>query len=105
MQENLAQDLSLERIARECCLSRAHFARYFKNSTGMPAHKWLQCLRIEHAKQLLQAPDKSLTQIALDCGFADQSHFTRVFKSFVGVTPGIWRRLHYISCVSPDAHK
>lgn len=93
MRSNLTQSVSLEQIAQECGLSRAHFARNFKNSTGVPAHKWLQCLRIEHAKLLLIEQDQTLAQIALGCGFADQSHFTRVFKNVAGMTPGMWRRM------------
>ena len=92
MRNNLGLSLSLEQIAQECGLSRAHFARNFKNSTGVPVHEWLQCLRIEQAKKLLVGREQTLAQVALGCGFADQSHFTRVFKSVVGTTPGIWRR-------------
>lgn len=92
MRNNLTQSLSLEQIAQECGLSRAHFARNFKNSTGVPVHEWLQCQRIEQAKKLLIGRDQTLAQIALGCGFADQSHFTRVFKNVAGVTPGMWRR-------------
>jgi AraC family transcriptional regulator len=93
MRSNLAQSLSLEQIAQECGLSRAHFARNFKNTTGVPVHEWLQRLRIEQAKLLLVKRDQTLAQIALSCGFADQSHFTRVFRNVVGMAPGMWRRM------------
>jgi AraC family transcriptional regulator len=93
MRSHLAQSLSLEQIAQECGLSRAHFARNFKNSTGVPAHEWLQHARIEHAKLLLARQEQTLSQIALSCGFADQSHFTRVFKNVIGMAPGMWRRM------------
>lgn len=93
MQNNLALNLSLEQIARECCLSRAHFARNFKNSTGVSVHAWLQGARIEHAKRLLAAQEQTLSEIAVGCGFVDQSHFTRVFRRAVGAAPGMWRRM------------
>jgi AraC family transcriptional regulator len=93
MRSNLTHSLSLEQIAQECGLSRAHFARNFKNNTGVSAHEWLQCLRIDQAKHLLADYNQTLAQVALGCGFADQSHFTRVFKNVVGMTPGMWRRM------------
>lgn len=93
MRSNLAHNLSLEQIARECGLSRAHFARNFKNSASTSVHTWLQYARIEHAKQLLAGDTQTLAQIAMSCGFADQSHFTRVFRRIVGTAPGMWRRM------------
>jgi len=88
---NLSQTQSLRDVADACRLSTAHFARAFKASTGMTPHGWMQGLRVDRARDLL-ATDLSLADIALDCGFADQSHFTRVFRQFAGDTPGAWRR-------------
>jgi AraC family transcriptional regulator len=93
MRSHLAQNLSLEQIAHECGLSRAHFARNFKNSTGVPVFEWLQRTRIEHAQLLLLAQDQTIAEIASSCGFVDQSHFTRIFKNIVGIAPGMWRRM------------
>ena len=92
MENNLARGISLEDVARECGVSRTHFSRGFKRSTGVMAYAWLHGLRIAKAKSLLRDLTRSLPQIALECGFADQSHFTRAFKKTVGVPPGIWRR-------------
>lgn len=92
MLENLAKGVSLELIARECGLSRAHFARNFKNTTGTSACVWLQNMRIQKARELLCANQLTLTQIALECGFTDQSHFSRVFKTLTGASPGYWQR-------------
>ncbi|WP_213989466.1 AraC family transcriptional regulator [Sodalis sp. dw_96] len=92
MLENMAKGISLEQIAKECRLSRAHFARYFKNTTGTSAYAWLQKMRILKAQELLGGHEQSLTQIALECGFTDQSHFSRVFKSVIGTPPGSWQR-------------
>lgn len=94
MLANLAKGVSLEMIGRECGLSRAHFARNFKNSTGVTAYAWLQRMRILKARELLCANQHTLTEIALECGFTDQSHFSKVFKSLTGASPGAWQRAH-----------
>ncbi len=88
---SLTGDRTLADVADECRISTTHFARAFKVSTGMTPHGWLQARRIDRARDLL-ATDLSLAEIALDCGFADQSHFTRVFSGISGTTPGSWRR-------------
>jgi AraC family transcriptional regulator len=92
MLENLARRLTLAEVAAQCGLSRAHFARAFKNTFGMPVHAWLQAQRIDKAQRLLAPQDKSMIQVALECGFADQSHFSRVFKRVLGVAPAAWLR-------------
>ncbi|WFU37431.1 AraC family transcriptional regulator [Bradyrhizobium sp. CB82] len=91
MRANLDGALPLARIASECGLSAAHFARAFRVSTGTPPHRWLMDQRIEQSKCLLVDSTLSLTEIAIKCGFSDQSHFTRAFSSAVGATPGRWR--------------
>jgi AraC family transcriptional regulator len=88
----LGQDLSLSEVADACGLSTNYFSRAFKQSLGTPPHRWLQLQRVLHAKSLLRNAGRSLSDIAAACGFADQSHFTRVFTSIVGVSPGAWRR-------------
>jgi AraC family transcriptional regulator len=64
-----------------------------KATLGSP-HAWLMHHRIEKAKGLLMSSARVLADVALDCGFADQSHLTRTFQRVVGMTPGAWRRLH-----------
>lgn len=88
---NLGGEVSLDRLASECGLSVRHFARAFRQTTGSPPHRWLLKLRITKAKELLLKSKLSLSDIALACGFADQSHFTRVFSATVGESPGVWR--------------
>ena len=92
MMERLAEDLSLSEAAAVCGLSLGHFARAFRQSVGTPPHRWLLRQRVLRAKSLLRDADFSLTDIAAACGFADQSHFTRVFTSMVGASPGAWRK-------------
>jgi AraC-like DNA-binding protein len=84
--------MSLEEIARECGVSRSHLARAFKRSTGQTAHRWLLARRIERACELLRDARLPLAEISTRCGFADQSHFTRVLRSALGESPGKWRR-------------
>jgi len=88
---NLARHVSLAEVAAECALSRGHFSKAFKTTTGQSPHAWLIERRIEAARQMLQASSASLSEIAIACGFADQSHLTRVFRQRVGVTPGCFR--------------
>jgi AraC-like DNA-binding protein len=90
---NLSGQISLGDLAAACRLSRAHFARAFKATTGVAPYRWLSFRRIELAKDLLAYSTKTVEQIADECGFADQSHLTRVFARRVGVTPSRWRRL------------
>lgn len=89
---NIAGNLRLEELATLCGLSRSHFARAFKRSTGLPPHRWLLARRVEAARALLLTSALTLEQIAHRCGFADQSHLSRVFTAFVGTAPGEWRR-------------
>ena len=88
----VGDDVKLADVAAACGLSRGHFLRAFKVSTGMTPHRWLQHYRVETAKHLLRDGASEIAQIALTCGFVDQSHFTRVFTRIVGVSPGAWRR-------------
>jgi AraC-like DNA-binding protein len=91
---DLSENLSLRRAAEACKLSVSHFARAFKASTGVPPHQWLMTARIDMARELLAYSVTPLVEVAGTCGFADQSHFSRVFARVVGISPGAWRREH-----------
>ncbi len=78
-------------IASELGLSRNHFFTAFREATGVTPYQWLLNQRIDHARRLLRTTELALAEIALHCGFADQSHFTRVFGRIEGVSPGRWR--------------
>lgn len=84
--------MTLNDLAKACELSTRHFARAFRQSTGMAPYQWLQQRRIDRAKHLLENSGVSLSDVAADCGFADQSHFTRIFSRVSGMTPRTWRR-------------
>ncbi|WP_169419402.1 helix-turn-helix domain-containing protein [Ramlibacter agri] len=92
MIERLAEDLSLAEPARACGLSVSYFSRAFKASVGTSPHRWLLQQRVLRAKSLLREAGRPLADIATACGFADQSHFTRVFTGLVGASPGAWRK-------------
>jgi AraC family transcriptional regulator len=91
---NLCSDVSLKELSEVCGLSLSYFARAFKNTVGVAPHRWLTEKRIENSKALMMSANNTLTEVALMSGFADQSHFTRIFSKVVGLSPGIWRRLH-----------
>jgi AraC family transcriptional regulator len=90
--EHLDTDIDLKTLAAACGLSPAHFAKGFKRTVGMPPHRWLIKRRVERACDLLMHSGEPLEAIALACGFADQSHMTRVFTKAIGTPPGAWRR-------------
>jgi AraC-like DNA-binding protein len=79
-------------LAMQCGLSVRHFTRAFQASTGLTPHEWLQKCRIDRAKTLLTTTELTLSEIGEACGFADQSHLSRVFVRVVGTPPGSWRR-------------
>jgi AraC family transcriptional regulator len=89
----LDSSVSLKDVARECGLSLSYFSRAFRRSLGVPPHTWLLQHRIEVAKEKLRDRRLSVAQVALACGFADQSHLTRVFTQVVGLSPAAWRRV------------
>lgn len=94
IEESLDGNVSLDVLAEECGLSRAHFSRSFRQSTGMPPHQWLLSRRVERAKDMLRENGDAISDIAARCGFADQSHLSRVFRKFAGVSPLAWRKSH-----------
>lgn len=91
IEENLSMQISLSELAELTGLSSSHFSHAFKQSTGMPPHRWQLRSRIRHAQALLASTQVPLSHVAQATGFADQSHFTRVFRRFSGVTPHAWR--------------
>ncbi|XVO87780.1 helix-turn-helix domain-containing protein [Pseudomonas palleroniana] len=84
--------ISVTELAEACALSRSHFTRMFKESTRMPPQRWLREQRVMKSRELLKTSTMLLTEIALECGFSDQSHFCRTFVKTVGMTPTAWQR-------------
>ncbi|TPK78125.1 AraC family transcriptional regulator [Mesorhizobium sp. B2-4-17] len=85
-------DFAVDDLASACNLSSVVFLRAFRDTTGKTPHQWLTKRRIERSGGLLLNSNLSLGEIARSCGFADQSHFTRVFARETGAPPGAWRR-------------
>jgi AraC-like DNA-binding protein len=86
--------LLLSDLAEIAKLSAYHFARAFKQSLGIPPHRYLLERRIAAAADLVRNSDRCLSDIALEVGFSDQSHFTRLFVRHMGETPRDFRRRH-----------
>ncbi len=94
MEQSAAMSVPLKDLASVAGLSQAYFSRAFKASTGMTPLRWHLTARIRSAQQVMIETKKSLAEVALTTGFADQSHFTRVFHNITGESPGAWRRHH-----------
>jgi len=92
IEENMSEQISLAELAELARLSVFHFSRAFKQSFGMPPHRYHTSRRIERAKTLLAKPIQSVTEIALDMGFSDTSSFTAAFRKMAGRTPTEYRR-------------
>jgi AraC family transcriptional regulator len=97
VQDHLSQDLSLEALAEQTGFSAYHFARLFRQTTGESPHQFVLRQRIERAQQLLKERDLPLVHVALESGFASQSHLTQVFKRYLGLTPRAYRQNYFIS--------
>ena len=91
--ENLGERFTLDDLAREAGVSRFHFARLFRVSTGESPMAYLLKSRIERAKQMLLQSDRPVCEIAAALGFCDQSHLTRTFRRMTGLTPREFSRL------------
>jgi AraC family transcriptional regulator len=93
MRASLARDMGVGELAGIVGLTAKHFARAFREATGTPPHRFLTGIRIEAAARMLDAcRERPLADVAIACGFADQSHFTRSFRAVMGTTPGLYRR-------------
>jgi AraC-like DNA-binding protein len=92
IRSNLDGSIQVEDLAMAAGLSVHHFARAFKQTIGVSPHRYLVQQRVERAAQLLGATDRSLSEIAAEVGFADQSHFSKNFNRVTGSTPNAFRR-------------
>ncbi len=86
------EKLSLQELSRVAGVHPAHLCREFHRRTGSTVGSYVRELRITHARRMLDGSKATLAEIALECGFADQSHFASAFRRVVGVTPGRYRR-------------
>ena len=100
IEAHLGEDLSIEALANEACLSPFHFARAFKAATGTAPHSYLTDRRIEKAKYLIAGGRIPIAKIACLCGFSSQAYFTTWFKRVVGTTPAEYRK-HVSGAATP----
>lgn len=92
IEANLGSKIGMTEISALVALSKSHFCRAFKHTLGTSPMAYVAARRIERAKLLITSTSERLSDIALACGFADQSHFNRNFGRMVGMSPGLWRR-------------
>lgn len=91
IREQFRQNLTISGVAAEVGIHPFHFSKVFQQFQKQAVGEFINHLRVQFACQELTDSDKGLANIALDAGFADQSHFTRVFKQITGITPGAFR--------------
>ncbi|MFB6448217.1 helix-turn-helix transcriptional regulator [Bradyrhizobium tunisiense] len=85
-------DVSLDALASDAGLSRFHFCRAFKESTGLSPHAWLRQHRLEQAMKMLREGDETVAAIAAALGYASQTAFAAAFRKLTGESPSDWRR-------------
>lgn len=91
---NLDKPIRSSALAVAVRLTPCHFSRVFRASFGDSPLRYVTKRRVERAKRLMLSTDSPLSQIAIDCGFADQAHFSRLFRQMAGDTPRAWRRTY-----------
>ncbi len=87
----LDQELKVQHLAQMLNVSTPHFCRLFKEAMGLSPYQYILAQRIKLAKKLLSESDLSIAEVALQCGFTDQSHFSLQFRRFAGITPKLYR--------------
>ena len=93
---HLSEEIGVRVMASQMQLSVSHFCRAFKETFGQTPHAHLLRLRLELAQALMLSTREHLTQIALECGFADLSHLSKAFRRELGEAPSTWRRRNLV---------
>ncbi|HQC82730.1 MAG TPA: AraC family transcriptional regulator [Bacillota bacterium] len=92
IQSNFTKEISVKNIAKEFGYTESHLCRLFKKHTNLSISSYIQLLRIELAKKMLQETDTDINIVAEKCGFSDFSYFCRCFKKYVQMTPSEFRK-------------
>ncbi len=93
-------DVSLAALASDAGLSRFHFCRAFKESTGLSPHAWLRQHRLEQAMNMLRDTDDPVVSIAAALGYSSQTAFAAAFRKLTGETPSEWRRRMTLAAIA-----
>jgi AraC family transcriptional regulator len=91
IQAHLDENFSLSDLANELGMSQYYFCHLFKRSTVMSPHQYLIRQRVERAKHLLRQSERNITFVAMECGFANGSHFAKCFRQYTGINPKQFR--------------
>jgi AraC-like DNA-binding protein len=92
----LGEDVTVAAWSAACGLNADYFSRLFKTHTGLAPKAWLLETRLQQASRLLDFGDKSVAEVAADCGFNCPFHFSRTFKRRFGIPPAGYRQLRHI---------
>ncbi|MBO9710165.1 MAG: helix-turn-helix transcriptional regulator [Caulobacter sp.] len=95
--QNLDTAVAIGDLARIAGLSLGYFSKAFKRTFGETPHAYVVRRRVEAAKTLMLTTREPLSQVAYQCGFADQAHFCRIFRKVADTTPASWRRAHRLA--------
>jgi len=93
MKAHLAEPLDLNRLARVAGISKFHLERVFNELTGTTPHHFLACLRMQRAKDLLLAPEPSITEVCMEVGYSSLGTFSKTFSTLVGISPQEFRAM------------
>ena len=97
LHDNFTCTLSLDEVARTAGVHSAHLSRVFRQKMGCTVGEYVRRLRFEFACQQILSSERPLCDVACDAGFADQSHFNRIFRNEMGMTPYRYRQIHRLS--------
>jgi transcriptional regulator GlxA family with amidase domain len=92
VEQGLAERLTGADLAKRVKLSEHHFCRAFRISLRQTPHTYVIARRVERARHMMMSCERTIGQIAIECGFSDQAHFNRCFRKLIGTSPGAWRR-------------
>jgi len=98
LDDSIGGRVSIADVARAAGVHPVHLARVFRQHAGVSPAEYLRRRRVEQAKSLLQHTTRTISDIALSCGFGDQSHFSNAFRRLCGVTPARYRSAYSRGC-------
>ncbi len=108
IETHIGERFTLAELAGAACVSRFHFSRLFRASTGMSPMDYVLKLRIQRAQGMLLAEGRKISAMAAELGFFDQSHFTRTFRRVTGMSPREFardtRRACHVAIAAGERH-